>query len=378
MKVTALPGASPLRALFVGASIGSGHHQAQTAVQQALTGRGTAVQGLQSDVVGYLSAAERSWTVDLYAFELRHAPWLYEAFYHGTDHDRSFSMIEFFCRWVGLKGMRRDLALTQPELVLSSYWSSVPLAHHVQRHTGQSFINALIVTDYRAHRHWIRHEADLVMVATEQTAQQMIERGLDSRKLEVTGIPISARFSALIGTDRAALRVRYGLRPDVPLLLVSGGGTGSYPALGRVLGELGSLGRRVQVLVLAGARDRGIQQVGGATVHELGHTDDFPELLAASDLVVGKAGGLTVAEATALGVPQVIHAPIPGQEEYNAAYLERCGAGLWAHDLSELRPAVLRALDTDEHARLSACARRISVPDAADRVAAALLRRLGR
>ncbi|WP_415786250.1 glycosyltransferase, partial [Deinococcus saxicola] len=123
---------------------------------------------------------------------------------------------------------------------------------------------------------------------------------------------------------------------------------------------------------------RGIQQVGGATVHELGHTDDFPELLAASDLVVGKAGGLTVAEATALGVPQVIHAPIPGQEEYNAAYLERCGAGLWAHDLSELRPAVLRALDTDEHARLSACARRISVPDAADRVAAALLRRLGR
>lgn len=72
-------------------------------------------------------------------------------------------------------------------------------------------------------------------------------------------------------------------------------------------------------------------QHGGATLHQLGHTSDFPELLAASDLVVGKAGGLTVAEATTLGVPQVIHQPIPGQEEHNADYwsatARRCGRG---------------------------------------------------
>ncbi|MDV6375762.1 MGDG synthase family glycosyltransferase [Deinococcus arenicola] len=378
MTLPARPGASPLRALFVSASIGSGHHQAQTAVQHALNERGVLLQDQQGDVVGYLSAVERSWTVDLYNFELRHAPWLYEAFYHGTDHDRRFSMIEFFCRWVGLKGMRRDLDLSRPELVLSSYWSSVPLAHHVQRRTGQAFINALIVTDYRAHRHWIRHEADLVMVATAQTAQQMIDRGLDSEKVVVTGIPISARFRGLIGADKAALRARYGLQPDQPLLLISGGGTGHYPALGRVLNELGNLGRPVQVLVLAGARGSGVTQVGGATVHELGHTNDFPELLAASDLVVGKAGGLTVAESTTLGIPQVIYNPIPGQEEYNADYLERQGAGLWARELPGVRPAVLRALDEGENARMGHNAVAISVPDAADRVAAALLRRLGR
>lgn len=373
-----IPAGDALRALFVTASIGAGHHQAQMAVQRALAARGVNLDERQSDVVSYLNAAERSWTVDLYAFELRYAPWLYEWFYHGTDHDRRVSMIEFFCHWVGLSGMQRDIELTRPELVLSSYWSSVPLAHHVQQSRDLSFVNALVVTDYRAHRHWIRPEADLIMVAAEETREQMVARGLDGEKVVVTGIPISERFHGLIGVDRARLRAERGLRPDQPLLLISGGGTGTYPALGRVLNELGNLGRRVQVLVMSGADRPGVSQVGGATVHSLGFTTDFPELLAASDVVVGKAGGLTVAEATALGVPMVVHAPIPGQEEYNADFLLRRGAGVWARELQDVRPAVLRALDDSEHAQMSAASAALGVPDAADRVAAALLRRLGR
>lgn len=365
-----------LRALFVSASIGSGHHQAQLAVQQALLARGVRLDTHHGDAVEYLSRAERVWTVDLYAFELRYAPWLYEWFYHGTDHDRRFSLIESFCRWVGLRGMAHDLRGSQPQLVLSSYWSSVPLAYHARRSARRPFLNALIVTDYRAHRHWIRPEADLILVATAETAAQMTARGQDPDKVEVTGIPIAAVYRELIGADKAGLREKHGLHPSLPLLLISGGGTGSYRALDRVLGELGNLGRRVQVLVLAGAQGRGTEQVGGATIHRLGFTQDFPELLAASDLVVGKAGGLTVAEATTLGLPMVIYEPIPGQEEYNADYLVRQGAALWAKRLTDLRPAVLRALDPEEHAALSAGARAISTPDAADRVARAIMQRL--
>lgn len=368
----------PLRALFVSASIGSGHHQAQMAVQQALEARGVPLETRQGDAVAYLGPTERVWTVDLYAFELRYAPWLYAWFYHGTDHDRPFSLIVSFCRWVGLRGMQRDLEQTLPELVVSSYWSSVPLADTVRRRTGLSFVQALVVTDYRAHRHWIRPEAELTMVASEETAQQMVERGADPAKIFVTGIPIHARFRQLIGADRAALREKHGLRADLPLLLVSGGGNGDYRALNELLSELSNLGRRVQVLLLAGARGRGVKQSGSATIHRLGHTTDFAELLAASDLVVGKAGGLTVAEATALGVPMVVFGPIPGQEEHNADFLERHGAGVWVRQRRDLRGAVLRALDEDERERMSQCARAVGRPDAADQVAEVLLRHLGR
>lgn len=368
----------PLRALILSAAFGSGHHQANDALDRALRAAGVPLQARHADFTAYLNAFERAVTVGTYAAWLRYAPGMYKAFYEWTDQETEPRALTGTFGWLGLRGMLRDVHELRPEVVVSSFPTPVALAHTARTRLGVDFLNALVVTDYRVHHHWARPEAELLMVPHEAAREQMTRWGIPATQVAVTGIPIAPVYRALIGADRAALRERHGLRAEEPLILISGGGTGTYRALKRVLNELSNLGRRVQVLVLAGAQARGVTRVGGATVHALGFTTAFPELLAAADLVVGKAGGLTVAEATTLGVPLVIFEPIPGQEEYNADYLVRHGAGLWARELAEVRPAVLRALDADERARLSANARALSVPDAADRVAAALLRALGR
>ncbi|WP_369409298.1 MGDG synthase family glycosyltransferase [Deinococcus arboris] len=366
----------PLRALIVSASFGSGHHQANGALDAALRGRGVTLDARHADLLKYMSPPERIITAGTYDLWVRHMPGVYRRFYEWTDNDHAPTAQAF--GWLGYRAMRRDVQELRPEAVVSSYPTPVALADNVRRRTGAEFLNGLVVTDYRVHQHWARAEADLLMVPSEEAREQMIRARIPPERVEVTGIPIARIYRDLIGADRAALRQKHGLDPDLPLILLSAGGTGSYRAQGRVLAELANLGVRVQVLVLAGADGHGVAQLGGATLHRLGFTTSFPELLAAADLVVGKAGGLTVAEATTLGVPMIVHAPIPGQEEYNALHLERGGAALWARALSDLRPAILRALDGDEHARLSARARALSVPDAADRVADVLLRRLGR
>lgn len=370
--------APELRALILSASFGSGHHQANGALDAALRAAGVNLRARHADFLTYVNPVERAVTAGTYAAWLRYAPRVYRAFYDWTDRESEPRAVTGTFGWLGLRGMLRDVREVQPELVVSSYPTPVALAHTARRRLGADFLNALVVTDYRVHHHWARPEAELLMVATGEAREQMGRWRIPPERVAVTGIPIAPAFRALVGADRGALREKHGLRPDQPVLLVSGGGTGSYRSLGPLLGELAGLGRPVQVLVLAGARERGVRRFGGATIHGLGFREDFPELLAASDLVVGKAGGLTVAEATALGVPLVVHDPIPGQEEHNADYLVRHGAALWPRTRAEVRGAVLRALDGDEHARLSANARAVSVPDAADRVASALLRALGR
>ncbi|WP_328774690.1 MGDG synthase family glycosyltransferase [Deinococcus aquaedulcis] len=366
----------PLRALIVSASFGSGHHQANGALDAALRARGVPLQVRHADLLKYMSPVERTVTAGTYDLWVRHMPAVYRAFYQWTDREQAPTAQVF--GWLGYRAMRRDVQEVRPEAVVSSYPTPVALADNVRRRTGAEFLNALVVTDYRVHQHWARAEADLLMVPSEEAREQMLGCRIPPERVAVTGIPIAGIYRELVGADKAALRAKHGLDPELPLILLSAGGTGSYRAQGRVLTELANLGVRVQVLVLAGADGHGVAQLGGATLHRLGFTTSFPELLAAADLVVGKAGGLTVAEATTLGVPMVIHAPIPGQEEYNALYLERRGAAIWARTLAELRPAVLRALDGDEHARMSRAAHAASQPDAADRVAAELLRRLGR
>ena len=69
------------------------------------------------------------------------------------------------------------------------------------------------------------------------------------------------------------------------------------------------------------------------SVKFIGFCKQMPELLRAADLMVGKSGGLTVAENAALGVPLIVLDPIPGQEQRNADILLEIGAALKVNDL---------------------------------------------
>ena len=370
----------PLKVFEFSAAFGGGHAQASDALTLALERLRPDLERVQGDFVSYLNRFERLWTLDLYSYWLEYAPGGYRWFYNWTDSDQEPKFITNTFNYLGLPGLLRDLGAARPGLVLSSFPTNVALADTARRRLDLHFLNALAITDYRVHHHWARPEADLLLVASEEARGQLLDWGrrwgLDERRVAVTGIPISARFSGLL--DRtpeqvAALCVRHGLDPAIPLLVVSSGGKGTYPTLNWLLAVLSGLGRRVQVIVTSGRGALGVERVGGATIIRTGFTADFPELLAAADLVVGKAGGLTVAESTALGVPMVVYEPIPGQEEYNAEYLVAHRAGIWAKDVHSLRRALLQLLDPDERAGYSQAARSISVPDAAERAAKAVL-----
>ncbi len=371
---------TPLKVFEFSAAFGGGHAQASDALSLALARLRPDLIRVQGDFVSYLNRFERLWTLDLYSYWLEYAPGGYRWFYTWTDSEQEPKFITNTFSYLGLPGLLRDMGVAQPGLVLSSFPTNVALADTARRRLGQHFLNVLAVTDYRVHHHWARPEADLLLVANEEAKAQMMHWGkrwgLDERRVAVTGIPISARFTPLL--DRtpqqvAALRVKYGLDPDLPLLVVSSGGKGTYPTLNRLIGVLSHLGRPVQVVVTSGKGELGVERVGGAMIHRTGYTEAFPELLAAADLVVGKAGGLTVAETSALGVPMVVYEPIPGQEEYNADYLLRNDAGVWPRDPHTLRRALLSMLDPDERARYSQATRSVSTPDAADRAARAVL-----
>ena len=378
--MSADPAPAPLNVFEFSAAFGGGHAQASDALSLALEGLRPDMVRVQGDFVSYLNRFERLWTLDLYSYWLEYAPGGYRWFYNWTDSEEEPKFITNTFNYLGLPGLLRDLSAARPDLVLSSFPTNVALADTARRRLELHFLNALAVTDYRVHHHWARPEADLLLVATEEARGQLMkwgERwGLDESRVAVTGIPISARFSELL--DRtpeqvAALRLKHGLRPDVPLLVVSTGGKGTYPTLGRLLAVLSNLGRTVQVVVTSGREPLGVSRLGGATLHRTGFTADFPELLAAADLVVGKAGGLTVAETSALGVPMVVYEPIPGQEEYNAEYLLAHGAGVWPRDAHALRRALLKMRDPDERAASSRATRAVSVPDAAERAARAVV-----
>ena len=69
----------------------------------------------------------------------------------------------------------------------------------------------------------------------------------------------------------------------------------------------------------------------------LSYTNQVPELMSVSDLVITKPGGLTTTESLASGLPLIIINPLPGQEEENAMYVEKSGAGIWIKEDDNIR-----------------------------------------
>jgi len=102
-----------------------------------------------------------------------------------------------------------------------------------------------------------------------------------------------------------------------------------------------------------------------------GFVDNMPELMAASDAIITKAGPATISEAIACGLPIIISGAIPYQEDLNAAYILETGVGQLADDPGEIVSLLQEWLQpgNEKLSRMTRNARRLARPETALEVA---------
>ncbi|MFC4943489.1 undecaprenyldiphospho-muramoylpentapeptide beta-N-acetylglucosaminyltransferase [Pseudonocardia sp. GCM10023141] len=197
---------------------------------------------------------------------------------------------------------------------------------------------------------------------------------------EILGIPLR---QSVTGLDRAALRAearaKYGLPADGPVLLVFGGSQGARSvnaALAAALPGLLSAG----IAVLHAHGPKGVAAAPAAGYVPLPYIDDMHLAYAAVDAVLGRAGAMTVAEVSAVGLPAV-YVPLPhgnGEQALNAGPVVAAGGGLLVDDADLTGERVLADLvpllqDPKRLAAMSAAARASGHADADERLARVVL-----
>ncbi len=205
-----------------------------------------------------------------------------------------------------------------------------------------------VITDFGVHDFWIQPGIDLYCVA-----HGSIENfdSLPASQVAVTGIPLRPAFRAL--PSRQEARRALGLEVDQPVVLVPGGGLGI--GVNCAAARLLDTSNGTQIAALTGHDSAAHDELSRLALQHRSRlkvwpwTDRMELLLRAADLVVGKPGGLTVAEALACGRPLFPTHSLRGQEGFNVRFLQRNGVG-WLLDEDSVGPAV-DAL-TSEPARL--------------------------
>jgi len=197
-------------------------------------------------------------------------------------------------------------------------------------------------------------------------------RAFPASRTTLRGNPVRQRV--LDGDPAEGFRA-FGFDPAIPLLLVTGGGTGALGLNRIVAAAAPRLVEHCQVLHLTGP-GRGVPtaELGPRYQHRELLITEMPHVLAAATVVVTRAGMGTLTELSALGKPSIV-VPMPGtHQEANSRVFTRAGAALaFAQgDLSpELLAATVRDLLADEPRRrtLSQAIRALMPPDAAGRIA---------
>jgi UDP-N-acetylglucosamine--N-acetylmuramyl-(pentapeptide) pyrophosphoryl-undecaprenol N-acetylglucosamine transferase len=150
------------------------------------------------------------------------------------------------------------------------------------------------------------------------------------------GIPLRPAIAHL---DRAALRadarLRFGLMPDGPVVLVTGGSQGAQAINTAVSGAAAALrAAGIQVLHIAGAKNPVAVAAGSPPYVVVPYVEDMQFAYAAADFVICRAGAMTCAELTAVGLPAA-YVPLPlrgGEQRHNAAPIVAAGGGVMIED----------------------------------------------
>lgn len=367
------------RVLVISASIGGGHVAAGRALEPALAACGLEVDHV--DLLDYTTAPFRRLYRQAYFDLVRTAPDLVE--WLGRRMDKAPS--ESKSRQARLRArltrivsyhLPRRIDRYAPDLLIHTHFLAPEILSSGVR--GKLPRQAVVVTDFAAHNLWLQPNVDRYFVAAEEVRVHLVSSGVARDRIEVTGIPIDARFQNL--PERAAARERLGLPMDRDVLLVMASGmerkTAAY--LAHQLRELRWPARAVLVCGrsedLRGDLLQATAEVEGLVDFDvLGYTQDMPTWMAAADMLIGKPGGLTTAEAFAAGLPFAVVQPYPLQEEANANYVIEHGAGVRIEPLTTLNHKVRSVLESAERkAAMQAAARRLGRPASAAAIASSV------
>jgi processive 1,2-diacylglycerol beta-glucosyltransferase len=372
---------SVMRILIATVTAGGGHLAAAAALEEAWHAARPHDTVEKIDLMKLFAPLHRKIYSDGYVNLVERAPELWGMVFAKTDNLKLLQRLKRIQRKFPSGSKQRfakHVKQFKPDVVLCTHYLPLEtLTPLREKKDGVRPFVTCIVTDFEAHALWMETCVDLYCVAAEETKARLVARGATEETIVATGIPIASKFTSK--PDAKAVRKGYGLRDDLPVLLVLSGGFGMGP-VAEILEELDKAKTPFQMLVVAGRNEELRQKLAvGNYKHPtrvLGFSTNMHELMAIADIIITKPGGLTSSEAMAMGKPLFILNPIPGQEAANSDFLLERGAALKANRPEDLPYRIDQLLGSKKLADLAKAAKGLGRPQAAKTICEEVISRV--
>lgn len=313
-----------MKVLIFTASIGNGHNMAAKSLEQELKRRRHRVHKV--DLCAINSRVTRTLLLQGYDMISSKVPLIYKGIYSTGKNPIVGKFNNGIINKIYSQEYLKEVEKFDPDLIIGTHPFSVAVYDYLTKTAQIKLPYLCIVTDFKAHPMYFSEHVDAYITGSNATRLDMVDHGIDERKVYPYGIPLREAFYKA--------KIEKGTKKENVLnilLLVSGIGSAS---LTNVLKQLADYGQPIKVNLVCGSQrqlitlekyfvDKMKKKNQDITVY--GFTSRIHELMDEADILISKPGGLTSSEALIKRLPILIPAMIPGQEEENAEFLKKSG-----------------------------------------------------
>ena len=370
------------KVLILSVSAGAGHLRAAEALERAFHLKDPALEVRHIDTLQYTNKIFRHLYSKAYIEMVNKMPevlgWLYDHLDKPWKNERRRLALDK----LNTRPFVKMLKEYQPDITVCTHFLPAEIISWLKAKERLGCRQSIVVTDFDVHAMWLCHHYERYFVALDETRIHLEKLGIPRDKITVSGIPIDPVFAEQ--KSRREMRAKHGLRQDVTTILLSAGGFGVGPIEHILKSLMTDMRNPAQVIALCGRNQKlknridhlaaGLSPDRRFSIKAVGHTTAVDEYMSASDILLGKPGGLTTSEALAKGLVFVIVNPIPGQEERNSDHLLEEGVAIRCNNLPVLADKIDLLLNNPERMNaMRSNARRMARPQAATEVVARLL-----
>lgn len=365
--------------LILSSDTGGGHRSAAEAIAEGLKNFWTG----ESFAVRTIKAVEESHHVTeklvyVYNWVLKNRQHWMKYLYWAMNKIRPETREFFQKRCIGF--CRDQFEKWCPHIVVSVH----PMTQHIfarilkELKLAEQIPLVTVVTDpcYGFWKGWACNDVSLYLVANEDARRQLIDYGIDSEKIKISGMPVHPKFHEVDEKYAQNARRAFGLNAEKFTIFVNAGwvGGGNIPQIFRELvrGDLD-----VQAIFLAGKNEdlkreaEEIAKTAKFPVKVIGYSDEIEKLMQSANVMISKLGGLTTFEALACRLPIIADATTPPmpQEAGTVDLIAKKGAGIMLEKSADIVLTIQSLLnDSQKYTAMKEATINLAIPNSTQKI----------
>jgi len=320
-------------------SFGMGHVSVAHAIKEQLLDADRELNIEIVDIMDISNPRTKIFYFNLYKFLTRKVTRVYNYFYKVKKEVQN-NYIDRMMYTRHAKKIATYIREKEPKFIVSTFPLCSGFVSRAKGKYGLEVPLITAITDVVDSWEWVHPHTDMYFVPSKTVGKKLENKGVEEKKIRVTGVPVQKAFLSKHQEDSQGRQV-----------LIMGSAMDKLGLNNQLLDQLEAL-PNIKTVIVTGSNQQLYNQLeknqGYQQVTILGHTKKIAEYMATADLLVTKPGGVTVFEAISKGLPMLIKHSHVGQEEENIKFLQEKGMGVLIEESITLDTMIFKILTNEK------------------------------